>query len=290
MGSARLHRIIVLTALLMLVSGNAAQAQMGLWTSAGVKKDLPKGMDAEFDAEWRQTGFFTETDRWSAGASFSKRLYRNKAKSFNIKADLDYKYLFSNRKSYTIDKRDPDDYEQIDGMPAQYYIDNNYDFNITNAFWESRHRLSASLSGGLGAGRFKVSLRERVQYTYSCGSKDSVRERHRFVSKYDLNASDYVDVHEITLSKVKASQKLLLRSRIAVDYDIPHFKLDPFVSYELFSDLNDGMALDKGRLTVGAGFSLKKKHAFQFAYVWQNKTDDDESVRSAVSINYNFKF
>ena len=82
----------------------------------------------------------------------------------------------------------------------------------------------------------------------------------------------------------------MLRSRISVDYDIPHFKLDPFVSYEIFSDLSNSEVFEKGRLTAGAGFSLKKKHAFQFAYVWQNTTDDDESVRSAISLSYTFKF
>lgn len=286
--------IAVATLLLFLQSNVQAQSGTGLWTSVGMKKDLPKGMNAEFDAEWRQTGFFSETDRWSAGASFSRRLYRNKAKSFNIRADVGYKFLSSLRQAYTVDKRDPEDYGENlvleDDRDPQYYIENKYDFNLTKAFMESRHRVSASLSASLEAGRFKFSLRERMQYTYSCGSNESVREKHRFVSKYDMDLSDYVDVHEVTLTKIKPSEKVLLRSRISVDYDIPHFKLDPFVSYEIFSDMNDGMALEKGRLTAGTGFSLKKKHAFQFAYIWQNTTDDDESVRSAVSINYTFKF
>ena len=101
-----------------------------------------------------------------------------------------------------------------------------------------------------------------------------------------MSTGDYL----IILASVDPSQKTILRSRISVDYDIPHFKLDPFVSYEIFSDLSNGDAFEKGRLTAGTGFSLKKKHAFQFAYVWQNTTDDDESVRSAVSLSYTFKF
>ena len=265
-----------------------AQSGTGLWTSAGVKKDMPKGMNAEFDAEWRQTGFFTETDRWSIGASVSKRLYRNKSKTFNIKADAGYKFLSSNRTAYTVDKRNPDEHEQVDGMEPQFYIDSCYDFNLTKAFMESRHRISASLSAGLEVGRFKISLRERLQYTYSCGKED-IREKHRFVERYDMNTGESSKVDSITFVSVDASQKTMLRSRISVDYDIPHFKLDPFVSYEIFSDLSNGDAFEKGRLTAGAGFSLKKKHAFQLAYIWQNTTDDDESVSSALSISYTFK-
>ena len=278
------HAFVAIALLLILAQDSVcAQSETGLWAGAGLKKDLPKGMDAEFDAEWRQVGFFNETDRWSAGVSFSKRLYRNKAKSFNIKADLGYKYLYSHRQSYTVDKSDPED-DRVDGMPAQYYKDNLRDFNLTNAFWESRHRISASLSAGLDAGRFKIGLRERLQYTYSCGKED-IREKHRF-GEIDMSTGDYL----IILASVDPSQKTILRSRISVDYDIPHFKLDPFVSYEIFSDLSNGEAFEKGRLTAGAGFSLKKKHAFQFAYVWQNTTDDDESVRSAISLSYTFKF
>ena len=274
--------------ILILAQDNVrAQSGTGLWTSAGLKKDLPKGMDAEFDAEWRQTGFFTETDRWSVGASFSKRLYRNKAKSFNIKADLGYKFLSSNRQAYTVDKRDPDENDQKDGMPAQFYIDSCYDFNLTKAFMESRHRISASLSAGYEVGRFKFGIRERLQYTYSCGKED-IREKHRFYGSFGENGFSYKD--SITLANVNPSDKIMLRSRLSVEYDIPHFKLDPFVSYELFSDLSDVEVFEKGRLTVGAGFSLKKKHSFQLAYIWQNRSDDDESVCSAVSINYTFKF
>jgi len=289
------YAFIAVAVILILAQNDAmAQSGTGLWASAGLKKDLPKGMNAEFDAEWRQTGFFTETDRWSVGASFVKRLYRNKAKTFNVKADVGYKFLSSSRQAYTVDKRDPEDYGDEfvleDDKEPQYYIDNNYDFNLTNAFMESRHRVSASLSAALEAGRFKFSLRERVQYTYSCG-KDSIRERHRFEEgDYDMETGEFSMVHKVTLASVSSSEKTLLRSRISVDYDIPHFKLDPFVSYEIFSDMNDGMAFEKGRITAGAGFTLKKTHSFQFAYIWQDHSDEDESVRSALSINYTFKF
>lgn len=280
--------LFVFAAFLPVTCSLWAQSGTGLWTSAGVKKDMPKGMNAEFDAEWRQTGFFTGTDRWSIGASVSKRLYRNKSKTFNIKADLGYKYLSSNRQAYTIDKRDPELFDQEDGMSRDYYIENGIDFNITNAFWESRHRISASLSGGFEAGRFKFGLRERVQYTYSCGKTD-IREKHRFMEKYDMNTGLSSTVNSITIESVNPSHKTMVRSRISIDYDIPHFKLDPFVSYEIFSDLSNKEAFEKGRLTAGASFSLKKKHAFQFAYIWQNTTDDDESVSSALSISYTFK-
>ena len=289
------YAFIAVALILILAQSNAsAQSETGLWAGAGLKKDLPKGMNAEFDAEWRQTGFFTETDRWSVGASFSKRLYRNKAKSFNVRADVGYKFLSSSNQAYTVDKRDPEDYGEDfvleDDREPQYYIDNSYDFNLTKAFMESRHRVSASLSASFEAGRFEFSVRERVQYTYSCG-KDSIRERHRFEEgDYDMETGEFSMVHNVTLASVGSSEKTFLRSRISVEYDIPHFKLDPFVSYEIFSDMNDGLAYDKGRVTAGAGITFKKKHSFEFAYIWQDHSDDDEPVCSAVSVNYTFKF
>ncbi len=285
-----IRALIAVAVMFIMAQGSAtAQSGTGLWTGVGLKKDLPKGMNAEFEAEWRQTGFFTETDRWSAGASVSKRLYRNKDKTFNVRADLGYRYMLSNRQEYTTDKRDPELFEQEDGMPAQYYLDNHIDFNLTNDFLESRHRFSASVSAGYEVGRFKFSLRERGQYTYSCGKAD-IRDKHRFSEKTDMITGESYYEDSITVVSVKPSSKVILRSRISVDYDIPHFKLDPFVSYEVFSDLSGREAFEKGRLTAGTGFTLKKKHAFQLAYIWQNRIDDDESVKSAVSINYTFKF
>ena len=87
-----------------------------------------------------------------------------------------------------------------------------------------------------------------------------------------------------------AQEKRQLRSRIGLDYDIPHWKFDPFVSYELFNDIDNGFKTEKSRLTAGVEFSFKKMHNFEVAYMWQNQHDDDEPAGSFVCLSYKFDF
>ncbi|MBR4843196.1 MAG: DUF2490 domain-containing protein, partial [Bacteroidaceae bacterium] len=82
----------------------------------------------------------------------------------------------------------------------------------------------------------------------------------------------------------------MLRSRIGVDYNIPHWKYDPFLSMEFFNRIDKGWSLAKTRLTAGIEFTLAKKHDFQIAFVRQNHSDEDEPARSALCVSYQYNF
>ena len=71
----------------------SAQTNWGLRSGIGVEKKITQGLEAGVDAKYYQTDNFRNTDRWSIGLSLDKRLYRNKAKTFNVKAGLGYKYM-----------------------------------------------------------------------------------------------------------------------------------------------------------------------------------------------------
>ena len=51
-------------------------------------------------------------------------------------------------------------------LDPQYYIDNNYDFNLNNSYVETRHRVTASVQAAAEFGRVKISLRESYQFTH----------------------------------------------------------------------------------------------------------------------------
>ena len=95
---------------------------------------------------------------------------------------------------------------------------------------------------------------------------------------------------ETELDGKSASNKSMLRSKISVDYNIPHWKYDPFVSYELFNSLDKAFEVQKSRITAGVDFSFNKKHNFEVAYMWQNQHDDDEPAGSFICIDYKFTF
>ena len=285
----------ILTAALTLSQAVYGQDGTGLWASAGLEKKIVKGTDLDVEAEYRLTGNLKTFDRWSAGLSLSTRLFRSNDKSFNVKAAVGYKFIrVQNPESV---KYKGDSLDILDGQSPQFYIDGGPDFNQTFPYYENRHRFAASLQASWEISRFKFSLRESYQFTCS----DSVQADRRIyriggtVEKYDPEAEDFVQVKEpdtdnmVTVWK-SGTDKHVLRSRIGVDYNIPHWKFDPFISMEFFNRIDKEWTLAKTRLTAGIEFSLAKKHDFQVAYIRQDRNDDDEPAGPVVSISYKYSF
>ena len=271
--------IVSALSLCLLTLAVSAQTNWGLRGGIGIEKKITKGLEAGVDVKYYQTDNFRNTDRWSIGLSLDKRLYRNKAKTFNVKAGLGFKYMNVYHDWSTKYKDDTDGIENR--LEPQYYIDNKYDFNLNNAYIDNRQRLTASLQAALALGRFKISLRECYQYTYT----DTASYQK---DKYRYDGDTWTVKTETDGKSASTSRKL--RSKIGLDYDIPNWKYDPFVSYELFNGIDNGFKAEKSRITAGVEFSFKKMHNFEVAYMWQNQHDDDEPAGSFICLSYKFDF
>ena len=257
-----------------------AQNNWGLRSSIGVEKNISKGFDAGVEAKYYQTDNFKNTDRWSVGLSLDKRLYRNEAKTFSVKAGVGYKYM--NVYNGWETKYKDDDEGIQDNLDPQYYITNGYDFNLNNSYVDIRQRVTTSLQAAVELGRFKISLRESYQFTHTDSAQYS-KDKFRFKN------GEFDHMETVTDGK-SASNKNVLRSKIGIDYNIPQWKYDPFVSYELFNGIDDGFKAEKSRITAGVEFSFNKKHNFEIAYMWQNQHDDDEPAGSFICLGYKFEF
>lgn len=271
--------IVSALSLCLLTLAVSAQTNWGLRGGIGIEKKITKGLEAGVDVKYYQTDNFRNTDRWSIGLSLDKRLYRNKAKTFNVKVGLGFKYMNVYHDWSTKYKDDADGVENR--LEPQYYIDNKYDFNLNNAYIDNRQRLTASLQAALELGRFKISLRECYQYTYT----DTASYQK---DKYRYDGDTWTVKTETDGKSASTSRKL--RSKIGLDYDIPNWKYDPFVSYELFNGIDNGFKAEKSRITAGVEFSFKKMHNFEVAYMWQNQHDDDEPAGSFICLSYKFDF
>ena len=271
--------IVSALSLCLLTLAVSAQTNWGLRGGIGIEKKITKGLEAGVDVKYYQTDNFRNTDRWSIGLSLDKRLYRNKAKTFNVKAGMGFKYMNVYHDWSTKYKDDADGVENK--LEPQYYIDNKYDFNLNNAYIDNRQRLTASLQAALELGRFKISLRECYQYTYT----DTASYQK---DKYRYDGDTWTVKTETDGKSASTSRKL--RSKIGLDYDIPNWKYDPFVSYELFNGIDNGFKAEKSRITAGVEFSFKKMHNFEVAYMWQNQHDDDEPAGSFICLSYKFDF
>ena len=258
-----------------------AQSTWGLRSSIGLEKKIAKGLDAGFEAKYHQTDNFQSTDRWSVGVSLSKRLYRNEAKTFSVKGSVGYKFLRVYN-DWTTKYKGDETLNVADGLDPEYYLANNYSFNLNNSYVDNRHRITTSVQASAELGRFKLSWREAYQYTHT----DSVEFSK---DKYRYKNNAWKDPETVMDGK-SASDKNVLRSKIGVDYNIPNWKYDPFVSYEMFNGIDDNFSVEKSRITAGVEFSFNKKHNFEVAYLWQNQHDDDEPAGSFICLGYTFEF
>lgn len=148
--------------------------------------------------------------------------------------------------------------------------------NYIPEYWQARHRVNLSLTGKVDWHRFTFSLRERWQYTYRPSQS---------VPKFDGD-----DGSAKSDEYISGKGKNVLRSRIQVGYNIRKCAFNPYASCELYHSLNDDVAFEKLRWTVGTEWKLSKKHSLDFYYLYQNKADEDEADGHVIGVGYSFKF
>lgn len=243
--------LFVSVLLLSMAVGASAQGDdFGIWTSLGVEKGINKKWSLGAETEYRMRNDTRTADRWSLGVDATYKVAKW------LKASAGYTLLYDNNK------------EDI-----SYNEDGSYN-NWRPSYWGLRHRFSVSATGSVGLGRFKLSLRERWQYTY---------RQEKTVRRYDFDNEWWED--KVRMSK----SKHLLRSRFKADYDVPKCKVDPYVEVELFT----GSSLEKVRYTAGADWKIRKKHVVNFFYRYQTIHGDDDDMevnRHILGVGYTFKF
>jgi hypothetical protein len=122
----------------------------------------------------------------------------------------------------------------------------------------------ADIKGFLPAGNFDFSLRLRLQImarTYTADENDDIDE-------YDG------------------------RAKLKVSYNIQHFPLDPYLSFETFSPLfrNSDYLIEKSRTTAGLRWKISKKHMVDAEYIYERDETPDLSILNIASVGYTFKF
>lgn len=138
---------------------HAQSDDLGIWTSAEVKKKIFPGFDASVEGEFRTSDGLKNVERWAAGAAVAYRI-----NSF-LKADAGYTYIYSHVQGETTKKG-----------------------NYVSSYWLPRHRMYLSLTGRMKWNRLEFSLRERYQYTYRPSQS---------VAKYDGDDGSRKDDEEI---------------------------------------------------------------------------------------------
>ena len=271
---------IVLIMLLLPLGTFAQSDDFGAWFSANVVKKIDQRLNVGVEAEYRLRDNLKTSDRWSVGLDASYKVMPW------LKASAGYSLLRDYNQKYTYYDDEEDDYDD-DGNPY------GYTGKVKKAaeYWGTRHRFNVSLTGQWSVGRLDISLRERWQYTYR-PEKTVTRDYYSYdidgnVTSVETDTDDDGNAKEKTY---KGKGKNVLRSRLMLEYNIPHCKVDPFVSVEAYN----AWSLYKMRYTVGADWKIAKPHTLSFYYRYQhvrgsNDFDSDPNMH-IIGLGYKYKF
>ena len=231
----------------------------------GIEKKLTKKWNVGVDIEYRLRNSGSEGDRFSIGPKVEYKIMKH------LKASAGGVFMQVNNAEKT-----------------RYRSDGSLKW-IRASKWGTRYRAFAAVTGDIDLGRFNISLRERWQYTY--------RKKYTTTRDYyyqEINGDVVENKYNRSEPDERDSKSYnVLRSRLAVEYDIVNCPLTPSVSVEVFNAMNDSWRVEKERFACGVTWKVTKQHALDLTYYYQNVNgdDDDNDINSHyLSIGYKFKF
>ena len=271
--------LLSLTVLIPLPSLAEGRDEGALWTEIGIQKSVNRQWKVGLETEMR-----TQREmRWSIGANATYK----PIKYLRMKGA----YYFQYRKRPETNKPH---YDKDDG---------EYDgYNIDEAFWTPRHRLSIEATGTVKlAGWLRVSLRERYQYTHRMPT-DYTRTKYRCetIKDGEGNFKEYEWEDPEAVERTKpAENDHVLRSRLKLEVDKKRLPWSPYIFVETYNSLNSGqkLNLEKARAAIGCDYKINKRHSVGLAYILTANIHDEEDSHQrmherihAASIGYQFEF
>lgn len=250
-----MRRFLIAAAVSFAVMSASAQGFSG---EASVKYGTPLHFDVNAGMEYRTTDGFKDTDQWSAEVGVSTKITKW------LKAAVGYSFI-------------------QDHYPASVTSKNQYD---VNAYWATKHRVYAGLTGSLKVWKFELSLRERYQFTH----------------RMPLSVPRFDDGEPAGNKHVDAKDKHVLRSRLELSFKpYKKCKFEPYMSYEVYSLLKavnrtehlstGGKFADKQKATVGCSYKINKHNSVELYYRYVHTSDpDDLDANHLIGLGYAFKF
>lgn len=292
----------LLTVLLSAIAlSSAAQSDSGLWLGAEASYDITDRWSADLELGSRLEDGFSSFTRYDAalGVQYKPLKWLKLGAGYGFIRDYS-----AGEAPSIVYKKDPATGGvrlDSDGNPVVS------GFNAESDYWRTKHRVFVDLTEKWKVGRFGFSLRERYQLTaYTPVSGVELKYRD------ELEADDlpgytkpyvgpyvdaYGDEYFYGLTDIKdkgAKTKHILRSRLAVDYNIRRCPVTPFASYELYNDLGDAFGIVRHRVSAGVDWNLTrdKRHALSLAYIYQHGAQEEAGNADlhVLSVGYKFSF
>lgn len=275
-----------LTTLLLLAVSVNLNAQMndtdddfGIDLTIGAEKELFPDLELSVEANLRTQENSQRIERYVLGADLSYKFINTK--KFDMKVSGGFEYMWNQKMEETKFKGyNYNTFDENDNLVVDY---SRFDFNVNERYWRNRHRTSLGVSAEYSpTKRWSFQLKETVQYNHYC-YEDSINQAEwrwkgddedRLVSSMDKKAVD-------------AKDRFVLRSKFTVEYNVKGLPLNPFASVDYGYGLN--YTANKWKYSIGADYSINKKHKFTLFYRFQTEDDDDEPNGHMLGIGYKIK-
>ena len=250
----------------------------GVDISLGAEKELLPDLEISIEGDLRTQQNSQRIERYVLGAELSYKFLNTK--KFDMKVSGGFEYMWNQKLEETNYKGT---WEGYDWDNQLIKID---EYNVNERYWRNRHRTSLGLSAEYSPNkRWSFQLKETVQYSHYC-REDSINQlEYRYDEDDDVDG-DYKVKHD--LKSVDPKDRVVLRSKFTVEYNVKGLPLNPFASIDYGCGLN--YTANKWKYSVGTDYTINKNHKFTLYYRFQTEDDDDEPNGHMLGMGYKLKF
>ena len=252
----------------------------GVDISVGAEKELLPDFEISVEGNLRTQDNTQRVERYLLGAELSYKFLNTK--KFDMKVSGGFEYMWNQKMEETNFKETVEAIDWDDPNLGTILID---EYNVNERYWRNRHRTSLGLSASYSPNkRWSFQLKETVQYNHYC-REDSINQL-----EYRYDEDDDVDgFYKIKNDRksVDPKDRFVLRSKFTVEYNVKGIPLNPFASIDYGCGMN--YTANKWKYSVGADYTINKKHKLTLFYRFQTEDDDDEPNGHMLGLGYKIK-
>lgn len=273
--------VMVMAPVVIVAQDADAGDDFGMDISIGAEKELFPDVELSVEGNLRTQENSQRIERYVLGAELSYKFFNTK--KFDMKVSGGFEYMWNQKMAETKYKGSVDVVDWNDPDLGTITFD---EYNINERYWRNRHRTSLGLSAVYSPSkRWSFQLKETVQYSHYC-REDSINQwEYRYDEDDDVDG-DYRIKND--RKSVDPKDRVVLRSKFTVEYNVKGIPLNPFAAVDYGCGLN--YTANKWKYTVGADYSIQKKHKFTIYYRFQTEDDDDEPNGHMLGMGYKIKF
>ncbi len=276
-----MKRLLLVACLMVSSIAWAQDDDFGIDVSLGAEKELLPDLEISVEGDLRTQENSQRIERYVLGAELSYKFFNTK--KFDMKVSGGFEYMWNQKMEETNYKGTVEAVDWDDPDLGTISID---EYNVNERYWRNRHRTSLGLSVQYSPSkRWSFQLRETVQYSHYC-REDSINQLEYRYDEDDDVEGDYKV--KTDMKSVDPKDRFVLRSKFSVEYNVKGIPLNPFASVDYGYGLN--YTAHKWKYSVGADYTINKKHKLTLYYRFQTEDDDDEPNGHMLGLGYKIKF